>query len=277
MGSNRIILLISLMVLASDGWAQQKAPQTDPQVQLRAARQQLAALRKQLAAELAARQDLLGQLNALKVQQNQLSALQQQVESLAREVRGLKANSVLDLNGYLTFDTSNGYPVALFRGINVQIVNGTGETQTANGLGNLIIGYNRPSAGSFVCSLGVADSEAACRSAGGAWAQSHKSGSHNIVGGDFNSYSSWGGMVFGLENAISAAHAVVLSGARNKAGGSMSSITGGSYNTATGIYSAVNGGVGNRASGDFSAVAGGTQRAAPGVHDWAAGALFQDQ
>jgi len=277
MGSTRIILLTSLIVLASEAWAQQKTEPIDLAAQLRTARQQLAALRKQLAAETAARQDLVGQLNALKAQQNQIGALQAQVESLAGEVRGLKANSVLDLNGYLTFDTSNGYPVALFRGINVQIVNGTGETQTANGLGNLIIGYNRPSAGSFVCSLGVADSDAACRGGGGAWAQSHKTGSHNIVGGDFNSYSNWGGIVFGLENAISAPNAVVLSGARNKAGGSMASITGGSYNTASGIYSTVNGGVGNRASGDFSAVAGGTQRSVTGPHDWAAGALFQDQ
>jgi hypothetical protein len=277
MGSTRTILLTALIILTADGWAQQNATQPDPQSQLRAARQQLAALRKQLAVETAARQDLANQLNALKAQQSQINALQQQVESLAREVRGLKANSVLDLNGYLTFDTSNGYPVALFRGINVQIVNGTGETQTVNGLGNLVIGYNRPSAGGFVCSLGVAQSEAACRAGGGTWAQSHKSGSHNIVGGDFNSYSSWGGAIFGLENAISAPSAVVLSGARNKAGGSMASITGGSYNTATGIYSTVNGGVGNSASGDFSAVGGGAQRAASGPHDWAAGALFQDQ
>jgi hypothetical protein len=277
MGSTRTVLLTALVTLAADGWAQQNAPQPDPQSQLRAARQQLAALRKQLAAESAARRGLLDQLNALKAQQNQLNALQQQVESLAGDVRGLKANSVLDLNGYLTFDTSNGYPVALFRGINVQIVNGTGETQTANGLGNLIIGYNRPSTGSFVCSLGVADTEALCRAGGGSWAQSHKTGSHNLVGGDFNSYSSWGGAVFGLENATSAPSAVVLSGARNKAGGTLSSITGGSYNTAAGIYSTVSGGVGNRAGGEFSAVAGGAQRAAPGPHDWAAGGLFQDQ
>jgi hypothetical protein len=192
-------------------------------------------------------------------------------------VRSLKANSVLDLNGYLSYDTSNGYPVALFRGINLQIVNGTGQTRTANGLGNLIVGYNRPSGGSFMCSLGTAESEADCRAAGGAWAQSHKGGSHNIVGGEFNSYSSWGGVVLGAENAILGPFAGVLSGARNRAGGNLSSIAGGSYNTATGIYGTVGGGLSNRALGDFSSVSGGTQRIAPGAQDWAAGSLIQDQ
>jgi hypothetical protein len=278
------VLLAGLLVLAADGWGQQKVQTPDQATQVRALRQQVTALRRQVAAlrnefaaENAARLEVLAQLNALKGQQAQLSTLQQQIELLAREVKSLKANTVLDLNGYLTFDVSNGYPAALFRGINVQIVNGTGETQTMNGLGNLIVGYNRPSAGSFICSLGAADTETACLAGGGAWAQSHKGGSHNIVGGEFNSYSSWGGLVLGVENAISAPYAAVLGGARNRAGGGLASISGGTYNTASGIYSTVSGGFDNRAAGDFSSIAGGAQRSASGSHDWAAGALFQDQ
>jgi hypothetical protein len=277
-------LLTGLLVLAADGLAQVKPQPSDPTAEVRALRQELAAARRQvalartrLAAEDAARQDLAAQLNALKAQQGQISALAKQVEALAREVRSLKANSVLDLNGYLTYDTSNGYPVALFRGINVQIVNGTGRTQSATGLGNLIVGYDQASAGSFICSLGTAESEADCRSAGGVWAQSHKSGSHNIVGGDFNSYSSWGGIVLGAENAILGPYASVLGGARNRAGSSLSSIAGGSYNTTTGIYGTVGGGFGNRALGDLSSVSGGAQRISPGAQDWAAGSLIQDQ
>jgi hypothetical protein len=284
MSTRKGVLLAGLIVLAVDGWAQQKAPPADQATQVRALRQQVTALRRQLgalrnefAAENAARLEVLAQLNALKGQQAQLGALRQQIELLAREIKSLKANTVLDLNGYLTFDVSNGYPAALFRGINVQIVNGTGQTQTMNGLGNLIVGYNRPSAGSFICSLGAADTEAVCVTSGGVWAQSHKGGSHNIVGGDFNSYASWGGLVLGVENAISAPYAAVLSGARNRAGGGLVSISGGSYNTASGIYSTVSGGFDNRASGDFSAVAGGAQRTVPSSHDWAAGALFQDK
>jgi hypothetical protein len=278
------VLFGGLLMLAAAGWAQQKDGAPDQTGRVQTTRQELATLRKQLAAmraelgaQNAARQHLLAQLDAVKGLQDQVVALRQQVELLSREIKGLKANSVLDLNGYLTFDTSNGYPVALFRGINLQIVNGTGDTRTMNGLGNLIVGYDRPSTGGFVCSLGVAESEAECRGGGGQWAQSHKSGSHNIVGGDFNNYSSWGGLVLGFENTISAPAAVVLSGGRNRAGGTMASITGGSYNTASGYYSAVSGGSGNRASGEFTTVSGGAQRTAPSAHDWAAGALFQDQ
>jgi hypothetical protein len=284
MRTGKAVLVAGVLVLAADGWAQQKAQPADQATQVRALRQQVTALRKQLAvlrnefaAENAARLQVLAELKALEEERAVLSALQQQVELLAREVKSLKANTVLDLNGYLTFDMSNGYPAALFRGINLQIVNGTGETQTMNGLGNLIIGYNRPSAGSFICSLGAADNEAACRAGAGIWAQSHRSGSHNIVGGEFNSYSSWGGLVLGVENAISAPYAAVLGGARNRAGGGLVSISGGTYNTATGIYSSIGGGFDNRATGDFSAVSDDTQRSIPGPHDWAAGALFQDQ
>jgi hypothetical protein len=280
----KVLLLAGLLALPADGWGQQNAAPAGSAAQIRALRQQVATLRKQLAAarnelaaEAAARRDLQAQLDALREQQAWLNTLQQRIDSLAGEVKSIKANSILDLNGYLTLDVSSGYPTALFRGINVQIVNGTGDTRTANGLGNLIVGYNRASAGSFVCSLGVAAAEAECLAGSGVWAQNHRSGSHNIVGGDFNSYSSWGGIVFGVENAITAPYAAVLGGARNRAGENFASISGGSYNIASGIYSSVSGGFNNHASGAFANVAGGAQRTAPGSHDWAAGGFFQDR
>jgi hypothetical protein len=153
----------------------------------------------------------------------------------------------------------------------VQIVNGTGETQTATGTGNLIVGYNRPSVGSFICSLGVTESAASCQSNGGLWAQSHKSGSHNIIGGDFNSYSSWGGLVLGMENAMSAPFGTVGGGARNRTEGSFASISGGSFNTASGVYGSVGGGFDNHAIGEYTTVGGGAQRTSSGQYDWAAG------
>jgi hypothetical protein len=191
-------------------------------------------------------------------------------------VRALQANSILDLNGYITFDNSSGYPTVLFNGINVQIVNGTGATQTVNGLGNLIIGYNRPRSTGAVCSLGFLPTEAECIARGGLWARSHKSGSHNLVGGDFNAYSSWGGAVLGLENAITAPYATVGGGAGNRALGDLSAIGGGSLNTASGMYGMVNGGLSNTASGAFATVGGGNARSATEPHDWTAGGFTQD-
>jgi hypothetical protein len=284
MNGAKAALVAGLLLLATDGWGQQNAAPASPEAQLRALRQQVTALRKQLAAarnDLAAQngalQELQAQVRALQSQQAELSALRQQAELVRAELRSLKANTVLDLNGYVTFEIANGYPTALFRGVNVQIVNGTGDTQSVNGMGNLIVGYNRPGNGSFTCSLGSAATEPECTAGGGLWAQSHKTGSHNIVGGDFNSYSSWGGLVLGFENTLSAPYAAVIAGARNRASASFASISGGSYNTASGIYSAVSGGFSNRAVGDFSGVGGGSNRTAPSAHDWAAGALTQDK
>jgi hypothetical protein len=273
------LLVFGLLVTSIEGWAQQKTVSPDSETQIRALRQQVAAMRKQLNA---ARGDLSAASTTRESLQVQLSALQQQVDAMKRQldtlradVGGLRANSVWDLNGYLTFEVSNGYPTAVFRGVNVQIVNGMGDTQTVNGTGNLIVGYNRPNTNGFVCSLGVTESAAVCLANGGVWAQSHKGGSHNIVGGDFNNYSSWGGLVLGLENALSAPYTAVLGGARNRAEGSFATIIGGGYNTASGIYSSISAGFDNHATGAFAAVAGGAQRLAPGQNDWVGGSLPQ--
>lgn len=283
-----VLLVAGVLVTSTDGWTQQKTVPPDTDTQLRVLRQQVAAMRKQLnatrnelfaatAALSSATAALSATTTARQSGQVQLSTLQRELESLKADLRGLRANSILDLNGYLTFDISNGYPTALFRGVNVQIVNGMGETQTVNGTGNLIVGYNRPSATSFICSLGITDSASGCLANGGVWAQSHKSGSHNIIGGDFNSYSSWGGLVLGMENATSAPYTAVLAGARNRAGGAFASIAGGSFNTASGISSSVSAGTENHATGEFAAVGGGVQRTAPGRNDWTAGTLLQNR
>ena len=273
------LLVFGLLVTSIEGWAQQKTVSPDSETQIRALRQQVAAMRKQLNA---ARGDLSAASTTRESLQVQLSALQQQVDAMKRQldslradVGGLRANSVWDLNGYLTFEVSNGYPTAVFRGVNVQIVNGMGDTQTVNGTGNLIVGYNRPNTNGFVCSMGVTESAAVCLANGGVWAQSHKSGSHNIVGGDFNNYSSWGGLVLGLENALSAPYTAVLGGARNRAEGSFATVVGGAYNTGSGIYSSISAGCDNHATGAFAAVAGGAQRLAPGQNDWVGGSLPQ--
>jgi hypothetical protein len=267
-------LLALLGALSTCAWAQQPPARGDLGRQMRELQRQLAglqstvkSLRAQLAAETAARQSLQAGMDSLK---SQLAGIQS-------DVRSLRGNSILDLNGYITLDHSSGYPTALFQGINVQVVNGTGTTHSANGLGNLIVGYNRPRAARPICSLGYYVTASDCRAKGGIWARSHKSGSHNFVGGDFNSYSGWGGVVLGIENAISAPYANVTGGALNVASGDLSSVGGGSSNSATGMYGVVGGGLGNIAAGSFSALSGGARRTAVGSEDWVGGALLQDQ
>src|SRR5262245_35808195 len=186
MPSSKTWSLLLLCTFAAKDWSQTTALPEDPAKQLSNLQRQVGALqnlvkglRTQLTQEAAVRQALQVKLNALQATLGRTQA----------DVRSLQANSILDLNGYLTLDNSSGYPTALFTGVNVQVVNGTGATQTANGVGNLVVGYNRPRSGEPVCSLGYYVSQAECLSRGAAWASSHKSGSHNIVGGEFNSYA----------------------------------------------------------------------------------------
>lgn len=111
-----------------------------------------------------------------------------------------------------------------FDGVNVQIVDGTGDTGgTPNGLGNLIVGHNE----------------------GG----QPRTGSHNLVIGEFHTYTSYGGLVAGLGNSIT---------------GEAASVTGGSNNTASGFSASVSGGVNNKASGQLASVSGGNANAASG-------------
>ncbi len=128
-----------------------------------------------------------------------------------------------------------------FCGVNLQIVNGLGSTGTANGLGNLIVGYNE--------SRAVAD---------------QRTGSHNLVLGQGAWYSSFGGLVAGENNTISGPFATISGGRSSTASGPFSSVSGGDSNEASGDSSSVSGGLKNQATGCRSSVHGGEQnRAGP--------------
>jgi hypothetical protein len=127
-------------------------------------------------------------------------------------------------------------------GANLRIVNGLGSTDTTNGLGNLIVGYNELRNDPFFPDM--------------------RTGSHNVVVGTQNNFSSFGGLVVGEGNEIS---------------GVFSSVSGGGGNIASGPNSSVSGGFINIASGPFASVSGGLQRAAPEENNWAAGPLFAAQ
>jgi hypothetical protein len=143
----------------------------------------------------------------------------------------------------------------VFIGCNVQIVNGLGDTETTNELGNLIVGYNEDLNG-FT-----------------------RTGSHNLVVGQGHGYSSYAGFVAGRGNQISGPHSSVSGGEGNIASGAASSISGGSFSTASDFAASVSGGFNNIASGDDSSVSGGFNRNTNNIdptHDWRGGSLIED-
>jgi hypothetical protein len=122
-------------------------------------------------------------------------------------------------------------------GANLRIVNGLGSTETTNGLGNLIVGYNEPRPPDVRPTI--------------------HPGSHNIVVGSNHNFSSFGGLVAGILNEISGQYASVSGGVRNTASGFIATVSGGVGNTASGQYALVSGGFGNTASAFITTVSGG--------------------
>ena len=146
----------------------------------------------------------------------------------------------------------SGY-VVTFTDADVQVVNGLGATDgepnnhedvtnyVTNGFGNLVIGYNETQA-----SLGQGATDT-------------RTGSHNLILGDYNEYSGFGGMVGASFNTMSGAYSSVISGGFNDAGSADTAILGGEYNsTNAGFYATVSGGTDNYARGQSSAIAGGS-------------------
>lgn len=146
-------------------------------------------------------------------------------------------------------------PTIEFEGVNVQIVNGAGKTATINGEGNLVIGYDE----------NVLKRE--------------QTGSHDLILGEEQKFTSYGGILAGLDNSITGVFASVTGGAGNTASGEQASVSGGATNTASfeaasvsggaantaeGIYSSVSGGGNNKASEGFSSISGGNENKAAG-------------
>jgi len=210
---------------------------------------------------------------AVQQLQAQVAALQQTVATLKTTVtnQGTQItnlqNSIIPLLTVVSVDPAHS--LVQFRGVNVQIVNGTGSTSTIDpkATGNLIIGYNEDDGntrGTCTVSFSNSDSfEDTCTKDGGTFTRS-LSGSHNVVIGSGHGYSSFGGMVFGQDNLITGKFSVVSGGIANTASGAYSSVSGGSFNTASGLASSVTGGNSNTASGTGSSVGGGDSNSASG-------------
>jgi len=170
-----------------------------------------------------------------------LSSLQQEINAMQVQITNL-----MQKTRYMFTNGDN--KTTSFVGCNVLIQSGSGSTSdgafditghrtgiSPTGLGNLIIGYN------------------ALRGAG----YDSRIGSHNLILGDYNNYSSCGGLVVGQSNAITGPYASVSGGFQNTASGVCASASAGQFNIASADYSSVSGGQGNTASGNWSSVSGG--------------------
>ncbi len=177
-------------------------------------------------------------------------------------------------------DDNQGNPAVVFSGVNVHVNNGLGATESINGRGNLIIGYDEPSTLSTeVCSDGEFENESECLDNGEVFGRLHKSGSHTLVVGPQHSYSQFAGFVMGFSNTVNRRFAgangsfniasgiggVVSGGSQNVADGISSSVSGGRQNTASSQGSSVSGGFNNVASGGDSSISGGLANAAQSV------------
>lgn len=213
------------------------------------------------------------------VQQVNLSVFDTLIEFQSR-ILALESENA-ELRQYVSVGTQNGKPVVRFTGVNVQVVDGTGDTYGGptdpqpNGLGNLILGYDEPrQAGPFLCSDGAYTTQVDCETNGGTWAAIHKSGAHTLVVGGEHNYSQHGGVVLGSENTINSLAASVTGGRLNESTGLYTSVSAGTNNAASGLYASVNGGTDNTASGLAAAVSGGGSNQAIGLGAVASGGIL---
>jgi hypothetical protein len=136
-------------------------------------------------------------------------------------------------------------PTIQFSGVNVQIIDGEGKTASVNGEGNLVIGYDET--------------------------PGEQTGSHNLILGEKQTFTSYGGILAGFENTMSKPFASVTGGAGNHATGEASSVTGGEGGIASGEFSSVTAGAGSTASGKNSSVTAGEGNTASGLNSSVAG------
>jgi hypothetical protein len=177
-----------------------------------------------------------------------LAAVEAENASLRSEVQAQETRLV-NLESLLVHFSRSGNEVTI-SGANLNIVNGRGNTETTNSLGNLVIGYNE--------SRGPEEPDI-------------RTGSHMLVIGGWNDFSSFGGIVTGSYNETSARYASTTGGFRNTASGDWSTVTGGAANIASEDYAAVSGGLQNEASGFASWVGGGAQNSAIGDYSSGSG------
>lgn len=184
---------------------------------------------------------------------SRIRQLENRIQVLESSLSQLQSNNINRLNDYVEIIEDNNCITAQLSGLNLQIVNGEGSTNTTNCKGNLIIGYNEERSGTPVS----------------------RTGSHNLVLGIKHNYSSFSGFINGTANTITqsgeycsilngnecfanAKYVSICNGRDHKGNASLSTIVGGFDNGGTGQTSVVVGGMNNRADGNYSVILGGT-------------------
>ncbi len=163
------------------------------------------------------------------------AAISQTSTQLQAEIAALQAT--------LQFVTTSGTTMTI-SGANLIVNNGGGKTASANGLGNIYIGYDELRNDTPNTDV--------------------RTGSHNLILGSQNSFASWGGIVAGSDNTISASFACVEGGFGNVASGAYANIGGGYQNVASANSTYVGGGGQNTASGPGASITGGNSNTASG-------------
>jgi hypothetical protein len=230
------------------------------------------------AGERARAADVNGNFNTLKLA---IEAAERRNLELSNRIVDLEAAlaNLRALDSVLTVEQRNGVPTVRLTGVNLQVVNGLNRTESVNGAGNVIIGYDEPNTFTTgnICSRATANNgalvidDAGCLAAGGVLATHHKSGSHNLVLGEQNSWSSFAGIISGRINFVNEAHASVIGGVDNRSSGRQSVIVGGQGHTASANSAVVAGGIGGKATGRLSTIVGGVGHTASGENSTVAG------
>jgi hypothetical protein len=175
-----------------------------------------------------------------------ITALQQKTAPLSLATDTTRADGKQNTELYLT-------------GVNVHIVSGSGATndfafsadgspvpgKSLFGLGNLTIGYNF----------------------NGNTQGTVRTGSHNLILGDSNNYSSFGGVVTGVNSVLGNRYSAILAGDTDIALGDSSVILGGEANTTQAQQGAIVGGHFNLVTSRFGSVLGGEYNIAGGPND----------
>jgi hypothetical protein len=143
----------------------------------------------------------------------------------------------------------DGKATIRFSAVNLQVVNGEGKTATRNGEGNLVIGYDEDAG------------------------RHGQTGSHDLVLGEEQTFTSYGGIVAGEGSEITAPWASVTGGHFGEALAEYASVSGGEGNVADGIAASVSGGENSTASGGSASVSGGDENSASSGRSSVSGGL----